>query len=76
MNRYNISLRNDSVFVFNRIPAGDYYLFAFSDKNSDNIYEKGSYDPFIASEKFYLTDKPLKVTGKMDYDKIYINLGK
>lgn len=76
LNRYNISLKNDSIFVFNRIPVGDYYLFAFLDKNSDNIFEKGSYEPFVASEKFYLTDKALKVTGRMDYEKIYINFGK
>ncbi len=70
---YSLTLKNDSVFTFPNVIAGDYYLFAFVDKNSSNIFQKGNYDPFVTGEKFYLSEKLLNVKGRMDYENIYIN---
>ncbi len=70
--KYSLSLKNDSIFTFPKVIAGDYYLFAFIDQNSSNIFQKGNYDPFVPSEKFYFREKLLNVKGKMDYENIYI----
>ena len=69
-------MKSDSVFVFSKVPSGDYYLFAYLDRNNDNIFQKGNYDTFVPSEKFYLSDKVFNIRGKMDYEKILINFEK
>ncbi|HEY5123587.1 MAG TPA: Ig-like domain-containing protein [Ignavibacteria bacterium] len=76
LNRYSINMKSDSIFVFSKVPAGDYYLFAYLDRNNDNIFQKGNYDTFVPSEKFYLSDKVFNIRGKMDYEKILINFEK
>jgi len=71
---YSLSLKSDSIFTFPKVITGDYYVFAFIDKNGNNIFQKGNYDPFIPCEKFYFNEKLLNVKGKIDYNNIYINI--
>ena len=73
INEYSIGLRSDSLFKFEDVSRGDYHLFAFIDENGNNTFDKGTYFPFKPSEKFYFLDKLMKISGKMNYENIFID---
>ncbi len=47
---------SDSVFVFEGLLGGRYYLFSFEDRNSDRKFDYGNPFPYAPSEKFFISD--------------------
>ncbi|MCE1165137.1 MAG: Ig-like domain-containing protein [Bacteroidetes bacterium] len=57
------TLASDSVFAFQGLIEGDYYLFAYNDVNSDSEYDFGEPAPFRPAEKFFFFNKKISVKG-------------
>lgn len=49
---YQIDLKDDSTFKFERVVPGEYLVWAYEDKDSNNIYSSGLVNPFKLAEKF------------------------
>ncbi len=71
---YNVeNLRGIANYTFDNLPQSEYRIFSFEDKNSNEIFDRGSYYPFIPSERFYLSEKPINTKGGWSGE-VYIRL--
>ncbi|MBN1299641.1 MAG: Ig-like domain-containing protein [Melioribacteraceae bacterium] len=61
---YKQTLMTDFSFNFKRVRPGKYLLFAFEDKNKNNLFDKGSIDPFLYSERFIFYPDTLKLAAR------------
>ena len=60
-------------YKFDNLPQSEYRIFSFEDNNSNGIFDRGSYYPFIPSERFYFTGKPINTKGGWTGE-VYIKL--
>lgn len=59
--KYYHKANGDKAFGFNRILPGKFKLWAFEDRNKNNIYDYGSLRPFEFSEKFYMYPETIEI---------------
>lgn len=57
------NLKGIANYTFDNLPQSEYIIFSFEDKNSNDVFDRGSYNPFIPSERFYLSEKPINTKG-------------
>jgi len=63
-----------SAYKFERIDAGNYSLWIYSDTNSSGTYNNGYPDPFKYSEEFYFVPDTIKLRPRWsitDYNLIF-----
>lgn len=60
-------------YTFNNLPQSEYRIFSFEDINSNGIFDRGNYNPFIPSERFYFIEKPVNTKGGWTGE-VYIKL--
>jgi hypothetical protein len=60
-------------YLFDNLPQSEYRIFSFEDINLNGIFDRGSYYPFIPSERFYFTGKPINTKGGWTGE-VYIKL--
>ncbi len=49
---YQMNLKEDSTFKFERVVPGEYLVWAYADEDSNNLYSSGLVEPFKLAEKF------------------------
>ncbi|NQU05962.1 MAG: Ig-like domain-containing protein [Calditrichaeota bacterium] len=57
---------DNGTFTIDRLNAGEYMVWAFSDLNRDQIYYHGSLEPFRFSERFTISDDTVKVRSRWE----------
>ncbi|MEJ5244878.1 MAG: Ig-like domain-containing domain [Bacteroidota bacterium] len=58
------------------IRSGDYKIWIYEDRNSNNRYDFGKVLPFDFSEKFYLTGLTISVKSRWETEGITLRIGK
>lgn len=58
------------------IRSGDYKIWIYEDRNSNNRYDFGNVLPFDFSEKFYLTGLTVSVKSRWETEGITLRIGK
>ena len=69
---YSMSLKQDSVFVFEKVLEGKYTLFSFADDNDDGVFFQGDYFPFKPCDRF-IVYPGINVRGGWSVDNIFIS---
>ncbi len=67
------NLNKKSEFEFDRVIPGNYLLWAYDDKDSNNVYTFGSIKPFKYSEKFLYYPDTLKLKARWPIGDILID---
>jgi len=69
---YSMDLKQDSVFVFEKVLEGDYTLLSFVDDNDDGVFFKGDYFPFKPCYRF-IVYPGINLRGGWSVDNIFIS---
>ncbi|MBD3274816.1 MAG: hypothetical protein GF372_05865 [Candidatus Marinimicrobia bacterium] len=67
------SVNQDTAFVFERVPPGNYRLKAYYDADSSGNYSPGRPMPFVTSEKFVIFPDSINVRARWETSGITIN---
>ena len=59
---------NTSTYSFERIDAGTYSLWIYSDTDSSKTFSKGYPEPFKYAEDFYFVKDTLKLASTLECD--------
>jgi len=70
---YQVSLNKDFTFEFTRIIPGDYLVWVYEDKDSNDVYTYGNIAPFKFSEKFTYYPDTLKLKARWPIGDIFID---
>jgi len=57
------SIKGIVSYTFNNLPQSEYRIFAFDDANSNGVFDRGNYYPFVPSERFFYNEKPVNTKG-------------
>ncbi len=69
---YTKLLEDDSVFIFKRIPEGEYLLFSYIDENKNRNFDYGSPFPFKPAERFFVFEPNLNLKGGWNVENVFI----
>jgi uncharacterized protein (DUF2141 family) len=73
-NNYTQTLTGTGSFVFENIPPGIYTLYAFIDSNRNDLFDRGSYSPFLPSEKFTVYENDITARARWNVEDIVLKL--
>lgn len=69
-------VNQEGKWSIDNIRSGDYKIWAYEDRNSNNRFDFGTILPFNFSEKFYLTGLTVSVKSRWETEGITLRIGK
>lgn len=62
----SVNVNDDGTFKLQRLKAGEYFIWAFSDIDRNGHYSVGSLKPFVFAERFTVNDDTVKVRNRWE----------